>query len=61
MDAFQPTVYLGERFTFKVTYLGVTAGHIQMETLPMVQINNKKTYHFKARMRSARYYSTFTH
>ena len=54
---FEPVVYLGEKFTFKVAYLGITAGHIQMETLPVVEINDEMAYHFKARMRSARYYS----
>lgn len=56
-DLFDPKVYLGEKFTFEVAYLGITAGHIQMETLPIVEINDKKAFHFKARMRSARYYS----
>lgn len=56
-DIFDPLVYLGEKFTFKVAYLGITAGHIQMETMPVVEIDNEKAYHFKARMRSARYYS----
>lgn len=57
--SFKPTVYIGEKFTFKVTYLGVTAGHIQMETLPQAKISGETVYHFKARMRSARYYSYF--
>lgn len=56
-DLFEPKVYVGEKFTFEVAYLGITAGHIQMETLPLVEIDNKKAFHFKARMRSARYYS----
>lgn len=56
-ELFEPVVYLGEKFTFKVAYLGITAGHIQMETLPIVEIDEERAYHFKARMRSARYYS----
>ncbi|MCR9203329.1 MAG: DUF3108 domain-containing protein [Halobacteriovoraceae bacterium] len=56
---FQPKILVGERFTFKVTYLGVTAGHIQMETLPEAEISGQSVFHFKARMRSARYYSYF--
>lgn len=58
-EKFQPKILVGEKFTFKVTYLGVTAGHIQMETLPEAKINGQPVYHFKARMRSARYYSYF--
>ncbi len=53
----KPKVYVGEKFTFKVGYLGLTVGHIQMETLPNAEINGREVYHFKARMRSARYYS----
>lgn len=56
-ELFKPKVYLGEKFTFEVAYLGITAGYIQMETLPIVEINDKRAFHFKARMRSARYYS----
>ena len=53
----RPKIFLGEKFTFRVAYLGITAGHIKMETLPIVEIGNRKAYHFKAHMRSARYYS----
>lgn len=56
---FKPVVFIGEKFTFKVSYLGVNAGHIQMETLPEVKINGMEAYHLKAKMRSARYYSYF--
>ena len=54
---FEPVVFPGEKFTLKVGYLGITAGFIQIETLPMVDIGGRRAYHFKARMRSARYYS----
>jgi hypothetical protein len=53
----RPKIFLGEKFTFRVAYLGITAGHIQMETLPIVEIGDREAYHFKAHMRSARYYS----
>jgi hypothetical protein len=55
--AFKPVVEVGEKFTFKVGFLGLTVGHIQMETLPDAEINEEEVFHFKARMRSARYYS----
>ena len=55
-DSFQPTMYLGEKHTFKVSYLGITAGFIQMETLPKVNLGDTEVFHLKAKMRSARYY-----
>ena len=54
---FKPIVYVGEKYTFRVGYLGITAGYIQIETLPKVRVGEDSAYHFKARMRSARYYS----
>ncbi len=56
-ELFEPKVYMGEKFTFEVAYLGITAGYIQMETMPLVEIDSKTAFHFKARMKSARYYS----
>jgi len=58
-NVFNPLIKDGEKFTFKVKYFGVTAGHIQMQTLPEAVINGSSVYHFKAKMRSARYYSYF--
>ncbi len=54
---FTPLVFPGEKFTFRIGYLGLTAGHIKIETLPIVKIGGKEAFHFKAQMRSARYYS----
>lgn len=53
----KPIIRLGERFVFKVKYLGLTAGHIQMETKKPVKIGGLDAYHFTAKLRSARYYS----
>lgn len=53
----KPIIRLGERFVFKVKYLGLTAGHIQMETKKPVKIGGTDAYHFTAKLRSARYYS----
>lgn len=55
-NSFQPTIYLGEKHTFKVSYLGITAGFIKMETLPKVNLGDTEVFHLKAKMRSARYY-----
>lgn len=54
---FKPKIIVGEKFTIKVGYLGLTVGHIQMETLENAEINGEEVYSFKGRMRSARYYS----
>lgn len=54
---FKPFVIPGEKYTFRVGYLGITAGFIKIETLPRVNIGGTDAFHFKARMRSARYYS----
>ena len=53
----EPIVEIGEKFVFKVSYLGITAGHIQMETKAPVKIGGQSAYHFTAKLRSARYYS----
>lgn len=53
----KPSVRIGERFVFKIKYLGLTAGHLQMETKRPVKIGGQEVYHFSAKLRSARYYS----
>ena len=53
----KPIIDIGEKFVFQVSYLGITAGHIQMETRKPVKIGGEKAYHFSAKLRSARYYS----
>ncbi len=52
-----PIIRVGEQFVFQVSYLGLTAGHIQMETKKPVKVGGKNAYHFSAKLRSARYYS----
>ncbi len=53
----KPIIDIGEKFVFQVSYLGITAGHIQMETKAPVKVGGKDAYHFSAKLRSARYYS----
>ncbi len=53
----EPIIRIGERFVFQLTYLGLTAGHIQMETKKPVKVGGKEAYHFSGKLRSARYYS----
>lgn len=52
----KPYIFIGEEFTFRVSYLGITAGHIKMTTKPIVEVQGKRAYRFKAMMRSSRYY-----
>lgn len=53
----KPKIFVGEKFTFKVGYLGITAGYIQLTTEKPVKIGAEDVFHFSAKMRSARYYS----
>jgi len=46
VDPFKP----GEKVVYNVTYLGLTAGQMSLEVLPMVQVNGRKHYHFKGRI-----------
>jgi len=45
-DPFRP----GEKVIYDVTYMGVTAGQMSLEVLPMVQVNGKKHYHFRGKI-----------
>lgn len=56
-NSFKPRIYEGEKFIFEVSFIGVTAGKVTIQTLPKVLINNKNHYHFSAEMESAEYYS----
>ena len=53
----KPIIDIGEKFVFQVSYIGLTAGHIQMETRKPVKVGGKDAFHFSAKLRSARYYS----
>lgn len=55
-NKFQPVLFTGEEFVFEVSFMGITAGYIKMETLPIVDIAGDKAFHFKAHMRSAQFY-----
>ena len=53
---FKPKIYPDEEFVFEVSFLGITAGHIKMTAEPLVEVAGEDAFHFKAHMRSARYY-----
>lgn len=52
-----PKIMHGERFTFKLSYLGLTAGFVKLTTGENVSIAGKEAYHFHAQLKSADYYS----
>lgn len=53
---FSPKIFIGEEFVFEVSYLGITAGHIKMNTDPVSVLGGEDVFKFKANMRSARFY-----
>jgi hypothetical protein len=55
-DKFKPHFFTNEKFVLSISYLGITAGHIKLETKPQVAVSGKKTFHFTAKMKSARFY-----
>jgi hypothetical protein len=55
-DKFKPRLNIGETFTFEVSYMGITAGHIRMSVKPPAVVNGRAAFHFVAQLRSARYY-----
>ncbi|TNF31283.1 MAG: DUF3108 domain-containing protein [Deltaproteobacteria bacterium] len=56
-DKFKPNAYPGEEFVIKISYLGVTAGHIKVRVRNKVKVAGKTAYHFSAHLKSAEYYS----
>lgn len=55
--SFEPKIYVGEEYLFRVSYLGITAGRIKLTTLPPAKVGGEEVFHFRAQLRSARYYS----
>lgn len=53
---FEPNLFANERLVFRISYLGLTAGSVQLKTEPMTEIAGRDAFHFRAHMRSARYY-----
>jgi hypothetical protein len=47
---FQDPFSQGEKVTYAVSYMGVTAGHMSLEVLPFVQVNDRKHYHFRGQI-----------
>lgn len=43
---------VGEKVTLEVNYFAITAGTLQLETLPFKNVNDHKAYHFRIRAKS---------
>jgi hypothetical protein len=42
-------IWVGEKLTYQVTYLGIPAGTFTLEALPFKEVGDRKVYHIKAR------------
>jgi Protein of unknown function (DUF3108) len=45
-------IYLGEKITFEISYLGVTVGEAVAEVKEMVKVNGRDAYHIEIQVRS---------
>lgn len=54
---FNANVYPGEELLFKVSFMGIKAGYIKLLTHSPKKVDNKYTYHFEAKLKTADYYS----
>ena len=54
---FKSNFYVGEELTYKMKYIGVTAGYLTLKTNPLKEINGKEVFHFSAHLKTADYYS----
>ena len=52
-------IWLGERSTFDINYLGVNAGQFTLKTLPFKEINGRKVYHIFGEAVSNKVFSLF--
>jgi len=50
---------VGEKTTLALTYFNMAAGYMDLEVLPMAQVNGKKSYHFKITIKSSKLFSMF--
>ncbi|MEZ4871488.1 MAG: DUF3108 domain-containing protein [Bdellovibrionales bacterium] len=50
---------VGEVTELELSYLGMSAGSLIFETLPFVEVNGKKAYHFRIKMKSSDGFAMF--
>lgn len=56
-DNVKPIFYPNEKFVLRASYLGITVGHAQLETMPVVNVAGRKAFHFKGSLKSASFYN----
>lgn len=49
--------HVGEKVTMMMTYFGVSAGDMMIETKPFKEVNGKKSYHFMVTLKSSDLFS----
>ena len=52
-------VWVGEKMTLEITYLGMSAGDFVAEVMPMKSVNERKVYHLKGGAQSSSIFSLF--
>jgi hypothetical protein len=50
---------IGEKITLGLSYFKMTAGYMDLEVLPFVEVNGQKSYSFKVSARSNSFFSNF--
>ena len=50
---------VGEKIIWDVSYMGMSAGEISLETRPFVEVNKKKSYHFLVKVKSSSIFAMF--
>ena len=58
-EKFKPVFYPGEQSIMAVTYMGVTAGYITINSKEITTLNGKQAYHYYARFKSSDSYRYF--
>ena len=55
-ENYKPIINKGEQFVFKASYLGVTAGYMEMTTMEDASIAGREVFHIAGHLTSADYY-----
>lgn len=50
-------IWVGEKLTYEVTYLGIRAGYLEIEALPYKMVEKRKVYYIKATATSSSVFS----
>lgn len=48
---------VGEKIVYSLSYFNITAGTLEMDTLPMVEVNGQKAYHFEVHAQSNSFFN----